>query len=1282
LAGLRPACNRAYPFSSPEVINADAKMIRNRIKTGQLSGPHDKKSETLRIIFWMSLTICLFISILDLTGWITGIPWLKSMGSYWPPMKIVTALCFIITSSALAILFLKRPPALRTAFPVISGILLVFVSLLTVIGWFFFKGHEHEALFTTFPVFSFFLSSDKRMAILTAFIFLMTGIILILLSSDKKIAANAAHAILLPVAIAVYLIPASYLLKAYPIHDFFGAPAALNTGLAFSAVCAAIFAMGPDTWLIRVFTSPYSGGIMARKMIPWFIVLPVVIGWLIIRAEKTDLLGTEVGHLLENIIYTFCFIILVWFTSKSVNKADKKRQDSDEGLKRSYDELEERVTERTSELTELNKALDREITEREKTEELLKAERTRINDILEIIPAYIILLTPDYYVSYSNRFFRERFGESNGNRCYEFLFNRSEPCEICETYRTLKENKPQKWEWTGPDKRIYSIYDFLYHDIDGTLLIMEMGIDITDQKKAEANLVALNAELEERVTKRTSELSVANERLSILSRTSSQLLTSNKPQEIINSLCKGVMKFLDCQVYFNYLILENSEKLHLDTYSGISDKTAGEIEWLNFGESVCGIAAKDGTRIILEEIPKTRDPRADFVKSLGIKAFACHPLISNNNVIGALSFGTSTRTKFSKEDLSLMNTVAEQVAVAMARVRGENLLKKSEERYRKLLENSPSACLVVRDDTIILLNSAAQELLGVGSPEEVIGESPLRFFHQDYHKIIRERMKKITKGEMVEMVEEKITRADGTIRDIEVISVEINDAEGLAFQVIMNDITERKLAEKELFDTKNYLENLIDYANAPIIVWDQENRIRVFNHAFERLTGYTSGEVEGKKLDLLFPESTMAESVKMIMDAVTRNWETIEIPILTKTNEIRVVLWNSAKVYDNERKTFSTIAQGHDITEKIKAEKALKESKVRLEIAMENGKTGTWEWDIRDDSFWIDERMEKMLGLKKGVFENNFNSFEKSIHEEDILHMRKDFQMALKKDKPLDTVFRISHGSGESNYISTKALVEKENGLPVKMSGVCFDITEMKKGAEKALFRLNEDLLRSNKELEQFAYVASHDLQEPLRMVSGFTQLLARRYGDKLDQDAHEFINYAVEGAARMQLLINDLLEYSRIGTRGKAFTSVYMQNVLGKAIFNLHLKILEKNALVTNDDLPEIVADEGQMVQMMQNLIGNALKFCRDQPMIHISAIEKDDHFLFTVKDNGIGIESQYFNKIFQIFQRLHPRDEYGGTGIGLAICKRIAERHGGNIWVESRPGKGSTFYFTILKR
>jgi chemotaxis family two-component system sensor kinase Cph1 len=226
-------------------------------------------------------------------------------------------------------------------------------------------------------------------------------------------------------------------------------------------------------------------------------------------------------------------------------------------------------------------------------------------------------------------------------------------------------------------------------------------------------------------------------------------------------------------------------------------------------------------------------------------------------------------------------------------------------------------------------------------------------------------------------------------------------------------------------------------------------------------------------------------------------------------------------------------------------------------------------------------------------------------------------------------------------------------------------------------------LARSNAELEQFAYVASHDLQEPLRMVASYTQLLARRYQDKLDADARDFIAYAVDGATRMQALIADLLNYSRIGTRGKPFRPSSSEAVLERVLAGLRLMINESGATLSHDPLPTILCDDVQLGQLFQNLLVNAIKFRTEiPPLIHISAERKGNVWTFSVRDNGIGIAPEYAERIFMIFQRLHSKNEYPGTGIGLAVCKKIVERHGGRIWVNSQPGSGATFFFTIPDR
>lgn len=280
---------------------------------------------------------------------------------------------------------------------------------------------------------------------------------------------------------------------------------------------------------------------------------------------------------------------------------------------------------------------------------------------------------------------------------------------------------------------------------------------------------------------------------------------------------------------------------------------------------------------------------------------------------------------------------------------------------------------------------------------------------------------------------------------------------------------------------------------------------------------------------------------------------------------------------------------------------------------------------------------------------------------------------------------RIPHSGGEVNQLAgsfdrmAESLEQREGERRRAEAELALRADDLAR-SNVALERTNADLARSNSELEQFAYVASHDLQEPLRMVSNYTQLLARRYEGKLDGDADDSIAFAVDGAKRMQSLINDLLAFSRVGTRGKDLAPTDANAVLAQTLVNLQPAIEESGAKVTSDPLPTIAGDDGQRMQLLQNLIANAIKFRGEEPpAIHISASEQGNDYLFSVRDNGIGLDPQYKDRIFVIFQRLHGRDQYPGTGIGLAICRKIVERHGGRIWVESEPGKGATFFFTL---
>lgn len=284
-----------------------------------------------------------------------------------------------------------------------------------------------------------------------------------------------------------------------------------------------------------------------------------------------------------------------------------------------------------------------------------------------------------------------------------------------------------------------------------------------------------------------------------------------------------------------------------------------------------------------------------------------------------------------------------------------------------------------------------------------------------------------------------------------------------------------------------------------------------------------------------------------------------------------------------------------------------------------------------------------------------------------------ELEREISERKRVEAALQIAHDDLERRVEERTAELGRAN------TSLKAEVDERRR-VEAQLRQTAQRLARSNQDLEQFAYVASHDLQEPLRAVSGCAQVLQRRYQGQLDARADELITHTIGGATRMGTLINDLLEYSRVGTRGHAFRSTDCNAALQKALANLEVAIRESNAIVTYDALPVVQADETQITQLFQNLIGNAVKFkSADSPRVGVNVRQDDGYWHFSVADNGIGFAPEYAERIFTIFQRLHTRNEYPGTGIGLAICKKIVDRHGGRIWVESEPGKGSTFHFTI---
>jgi len=482
---------------------------------------------------------------------------------------------------------------------------------------------------------------------------------------------------------------------------------------------------------------------------------------------------------------------------------------------------------------------------------------------------------------------------------------------------------------------------------------------------------------------------------------------------------------------------------------------------------------------------------------------------------------------------------------------------------------------------------------------------------------------------------------------------------------------------------------VIDSANEGILVYDDALRVTAVNAAAERIIGLPGAEMIGKPgFTSLLPCVREDGSPLVPEDRPTRMTVRSGKPLTGQVIGIvrpdHSVTWLDVNTgflqRPGEKDFYGIVSTISDVTARRTAERALRDSEERFRQTFQLAASGICE--VVEGRF---VRVNKSLCEILGYAEDELlGKTVKGVSYPDDRDVTDAERARIRKGEIDSARFEKRYVRKDGTVVWCEiaiALVRAADGTPQYEIAVFDDITERKQ-SEEALREAHEELKRSNAELEQFAYVASHDLQEPLRMVSSYTQLLMRRYGERLDGDAKEFTAYIVDGATRMKQLIEDLLAYSRVGTKGKEFKPVPVESALRRAIVNLRAAIEESGAAVTYDALPVVQGDDLQLAQLFQNLLGNALKFrSASVPRIHVSSLEKKEEWEIVVADNGIGIEAQYFERIFMVFQRLHNKGEYPGTGIGLAICKKVVERHGGRIWVESKPGEGSAFHFTLPK-
>nr|WP_319374782.1 PAS domain S-box protein [uncultured Methanobacterium sp.] len=622
------------------------------------------------------------------------------------------------------------------------------------------------------------------------------------------------------------------------------------------------------------------------------------------------------------------------------------------------------------------------------------------------------------------------------------------------------------------------------------------------------------------------------------------------------------------------------------------------------------------------------------------------------------------------------------------RKNAEKTLLKSEKRYRSIVENiSDGFCIHDLEGNIQDCNENFAMMMGF-TIDEMIGTNLDEFSSVEMMFVKNNLVEELKNTGIIEF-DADFKEKDGTIRYYNIKSNIVSREGHGRVHSFLRDVTKRREMEEVLHESENTAQKRLReieaiYNSAPIglCVLDRNLRFVRINDRMAEINGFSTKEHIGKTIEEIIPdlaeqgEAAAKEIFETKNNVVGREFSGIT-PAQPGVLRTWIEEWYPLK--DSSHQIIGINVAALEITEIKKAEKALKKSEEKLRLAIEGAGAGMWFWDLENDLIEWTNEYKHIFGVDPDP-DTSFSNILNVVHPDDQEKVKDAIQKTLQFGEDFKIEMRTIWQDGTVHWAySLGKLSYDPQGKPKEIIGIAINTTPSRI-AEQELQETLKQLKRSNAELEQFAYVASHDLQEPLRMITSFLQLLQRRYEHQLDSDAHEFIQFAVDGATRMQEMVNDLLAYSRIERKTGKFEDVNTEDILKQIIFDSQLLIEENNADISYDNLPVVRADYPQMVQVFQNLLSNSIKYNNQKrPKIHISAEKRDNDWVFKVEDNGIGIDPKHGERVFKIFQRLHARDEYNGTGIGLAIVKRIIERHGGAIWYDSQPGQGATFYFNI---
>ena len=870
-----------------------------------------------------------------------------------------------------------------------------------------------------------------------------------------------------------------------------------------------------------------------------------------------------------------------------------------------------------------------------KARQALEAERRKFSALLESTPAFICSLDQSLTVRYANSVFTKQFGTPANRKCHDILCGRPAPCPHCPIERLFDKDSDGEEitrECADARGRIHKVYMKAYTDETGARQALVTGFDITELKFAKMELEAKNTLL--------------------------NTLLDTIPAPVFFKDASG--RYLGCNKAF--------EEHAGTTREQLTGKTVFDL----WPPELAEIYHEADTSLLREPGRQSYEGQMDNPRT-GLRDVIFHKATFNNpdGSVGGL--------------LGITVDITERKAM-------ERRIAQQERFVSSILGSLPSnICIVDGQGAIRYTNAAWDRFSGENGGREdykdwnyfQICEAAARrgdaLAHDAAHGI-----RLVLDGKLDEFRLEYPCNSPEQPRWFSMIARPLDGSDSGRVVIAHNDITERKLAEEAMAQSENRLKDFMNNAKDLIQMVNCEGQFLFVNNEWTRTLGYSEEEALSMRfLDIVHPDRR-SHCQDVFMEVISgKNIPLVETVFVAKDGRAIAVEGTVNCRFVNGAPV-STRAIFRDVTERKLMEDALRLSEGRLRTITETAQDAIIMIDEKGNiSFW-NPAAARMFGYSQE------EATGQNLHR---LLAPAEFHEA--HGKAFASFQKTGEGAAVGKTLELAAMNKNGDRFPIELSlaarrlprgwgavGIIRDITERNKAREQ-LRQAMDDLERSNKELEEFAYVASHDLKEPLRMVVSYMQLLERRYKGQLDEKADKFIGYAVDGAMRMQKLISALLDYSRVGRVNGDFETVDCNALIERIASDLGEAVKEKNARITYSELPEVQAAPALLGQLLQNLVANGLKYCTDPaPHVHVSAERGHGEWVFSVRDNGIGIPPEHHERIFKIFQRLHTRDEFQGTGIGLSVCKKAVEYHHGRIWVESDHGLGSTFFFTIPDR